>query len=193
MLPLAASGKVAHGASPSPVGYQYRRAPSAKKQWKHTALLLLTFALFCVYYIPCDLLSLVPEALGRITPSLGSSSKANGIQWSALVYVKCSYAEPRIDSALPKRRSTCADDPAFQCGWLTVPMDYANTTYTDPGDVYHLALRKYPATADKKLRKGALVINPGGPGGRCAEALRPLIMPGSPRSRGDFWVTFKWS
>lgn len=45
-------------------------------------------------------------------------------------------------------------------------MDYTGTTYTDAEDVYHIALRKFPATAEKKLRKGALVINPGGPGGR---------------------------
>lgn len=47
-----------------------------------------------------------------------------------------------------------------QCGYLTVPLDYADPT----GKTLHLALLKVPAQ-DPAARVGSLVVNPGGPGG----------------------------
>jgi len=47
-----------------------------------------------------------------------------------------------------------------QCSWLTVPLDYQHPD----GQTIKLALLKVPA-ADKAHRIGALVVNPGGPGG----------------------------
>jgi pimeloyl-ACP methyl ester carboxylesterase len=52
----------------------------------------------------------------------------------------------------------CRDD-AFECGTLTVPVDYRDPT----GETIDLALLKVPA-ADQDARVGSLVINPGGPG-----------------------------
>ena len=51
-----------------------------------------------------------------------------------------------------------AQDPALQCATLKVPLDYDNPT----GDSIDMALVKVPATGD---RTGAVLFNPGGPGG----------------------------
>src|ERR1051326_2971570 len=47
----------------------------------------------------------------------------------------------------------------FQCGSLTVPLDYKHTN----GDTIKIALIRKPAT-DKSQRIGSIVTNPGGPG-----------------------------
>ena len=47
-----------------------------------------------------------------------------------------------------------------ECAQLTVPLDYADPT----GTTIRLAVLKVPA-ADQKSKVGALVVNPGGPGG----------------------------
>jgi pimeloyl-ACP methyl ester carboxylesterase len=54
--------------------------------------------------------------------------------------------------------NACGDD--FQCGRLTVPVNYAKPA----GQTLQLALIRLRAT-DAKDRIGSLVINPGGPGG----------------------------
>ncbi len=51
-----------------------------------------------------------------------------------------------------------ADDPALECATLTVPLDYDNPT----GDTIDMALVRVPASGD---RQGAVLFNPGGPGG----------------------------
>jgi pimeloyl-ACP methyl ester carboxylesterase len=57
---------------------------------------------------------------------------------------------------------TCDDpnavDEALQCATLTVPLDYA----APDGETIELALVRAPATGD---RQGAILFNPGGPGG----------------------------
>jgi pimeloyl-ACP methyl ester carboxylesterase len=58
--------------------------------------------------------------------------------------------------------SDCAD--GFQCGRLTVPVDYNAPT----GSTITLALTRRPAGAGAD-RQGSLVINPGGPGGSGVE------------------------
>lgn len=51
----------------------------------------------------------------------------------------------------------CEGDSDHDCGFLTVPIDYA-----DPqGETFELALLRVPATGS---RVGSLVVNPGGPG-----------------------------
>lgn len=53
----------------------------------------------------------------------------------------------------------CETDEDHDCGFLTVPVDYA-----DPqGETIDLALLRVPATG---ARVGSLVVNPGGPGAR---------------------------
>ena len=53
----------------------------------------------------------------------------------------------------------CADDDAYQCATVEVPLDY-----DDPdGQTIELALKMHPADGDNPL--GNLFINPGGPGG----------------------------
>ena len=51
-----------------------------------------------------------------------------------------------------------AEDPSLECATLTVPLDYDNPS----GDSIDMALIKYPASGD---RTGAVLFNPGGPGG----------------------------
>jgi pimeloyl-ACP methyl ester carboxylesterase len=51
-----------------------------------------------------------------------------------------------------------ATDAALECATITVPLDYADPT----GDTLDLALVRAPATGD---REGAILFNPGGPGG----------------------------
>ncbi len=66
-----------------------------------------------------------------------------------------------------------------QCAWLTVPVDYADPS----GATVRLAVLKAPATGS---RKGALLFNPGGPGGSAvdyvAEAPDQVLDPAVRRS-----------
>lgn len=48
----------------------------------------------------------------------------------------------------------------FECAELTVPLDYANPA----GDTIQIAVKKFPAL-DGEDKLGAIVVNPGGPGG----------------------------
>ncbi|MBV2352760.1 alpha/beta hydrolase [Streptomyces sp. J2-1] len=48
-----------------------------------------------------------------------------------------------------------------QCGWVTVPVDYAKPN----GKKIKLAVDRVTSTGTRKERQGALVYNPGGPGG----------------------------
>ncbi|WUV78302.1 alpha/beta hydrolase [Streptomyces sp. NBC_01476] len=67
-----------------------------------------------------------------------------------------------------KRGVTWAGCPAdwslaapVQCGWVTVPVDY-----TKPfGDTIRLAVDRAVSTGTAQERQGALIYNPGGPGG----------------------------
>lgn len=56
---------------------------------------------------------------------------------------------------------TCAEgvDPEFECATLAVPLDYANPA----GQSIGIALIRLPA--DPSRRDGAVLLNPGGPGG----------------------------
>ena len=56
--------------------------------------------------------------------------------------------------------SDCPDAAGYQCATLSVPLDYA----TPSGKMISLALNRRSAD-DKATRIGALVVNPGGPGG----------------------------
>ena len=49
----------------------------------------------------------------------------------------------------------------IQCGWVTVPLDYAKPN----GKQIKLAVDRIGSTGTKEERQGALVYNPGGPGG----------------------------
>nr|WP_206313816.1 alpha/beta hydrolase [Streptomyces coryli] len=60
---------------------------------------------------------------------------------------------------------TCPEDwgldPKVQCGYVTVPVDYAKPH----GKKIKLAVDRVGSTGTKEQRQGALVYNPGGPGG----------------------------
>lgn len=58
--------------------------------------------------------------------------------------------------------SACPDLTEYECGYLSVPMRWDAPL---PNETVSIALRKLPATAPLDSRKGALLINPGGPGG----------------------------
>lgn len=49
----------------------------------------------------------------------------------------------------------------IQCGWVTVPLDYAEPH----GKQIRLAVDRHVSTGTKAERQGALLYNPGGPGG----------------------------
>ncbi len=51
-------------------------------------------------------------------------------------------------------------DGAFECAKLTVPLDYEDLS----GETIQIALKKFPAQ-DQENKLGAIVVNPGGPGG----------------------------
>ena len=51
-------------------------------------------------------------------------------------------------------------DGAFECSKLTVPLDYANPS----GETIELSVKKF-AALDQENKLGAIVVNPGGPGG----------------------------
>lgn len=55
---------------------------------------------------------------------------------------------------------SCDDDELFDCGAVTVPVDYADPA----GGTTSIALRRLEASVPKE-RIGSLFINPGGPGG----------------------------
>src|SRR5687767_10427965 len=88
----------------------------------------------------------------------------------------------RAQEATPRATPTalawapCGDNaPGWECAVLPVPLDYADPT----GPTIDLALTRLPA-ADPDQRIGALVVNPGGPGGagvRTMHQLGTLIFP----------------
>ncbi|WNI14181.1 alpha/beta hydrolase [Actinacidiphila sp. ITFR-21] len=82
----------------------------------------------------------VPEAVGQLIAA--RDARRRGVDW--------------------------ADCPAgwglaapVRCGWVTVPVDYAEPF----GDTVRLAVDRAPSTGTPAERQGALVYNPGGPGG----------------------------
>ncbi|WP_063780883.1 alpha/beta hydrolase [Nonomuraea sp. SBT364] len=60
----------------------------------------------------------------------------------------------------------CAEDPAAECGTLTVPVDWREPR----GETFELAVARRRAS-DPAARIGSLVINPGGPGGSGVDAV----------------------
>lgn len=62
-----------------------------------------------------------------------------------------------------------AEDPVLECATLAVPLDYD----TPDGDTLDLAVVRVPATGD---RQGAVLFNPGGPGG---SGFEPIAVSGS--------------
>lgn len=68
----------------------------------------------------------------------------------------------------------------FECGTLTVPLDYE-----DPdGATIDLAVTRHPAE-DPDQRIGALLVNPGGPGGSAVDTARSLSRAGELGERFD--------
>ncbi|MEU8143069.1 alpha/beta fold hydrolase [Nonomuraea sp. NPDC048901] len=63
-------------------------------------------------------------------------------------------------STTPISWQPCTEDPAVDCGTLSVPLDWANPG----GEQIQLALARRKAT-NPSARIGSLVVNPGGPGG----------------------------
>jgi pimeloyl-ACP methyl ester carboxylesterase len=82
----------------------------------------------------------VPESVGVVLAA--GEARHEGIQWAA-----------------------CPDGwglaAPVQCGWVTVPVDYRKPY----GDTIKLAVDRAASTGTAGERQGALVYNPGGPGG----------------------------
>ncbi len=102
--------------------------------------------------------SLRPGA--RRAPRLAS---VVAIATGAALIAGCSSSDSERRTPAPTLTwSSCNDpvaaDPALQCATLTVPLDYTKPK----GATIDLALIRHPATS---ARTGALLTNPGGPGG----------------------------
>nr|WP_241265750.1 alpha/beta hydrolase [Streptomyces boncukensis] len=65
-----------------------------------------------------------------------------------------------------------------QCGWVTVPVDYAKPF----GKTIKIAVDRAASTGSKRERQGSLVYNPGGPGGS------GLFFPTRSTSRNPLWT-----
>ncbi|NRQ32007.1 alpha/beta fold hydrolase [Nonomuraea sp. NN258] len=77
----------------------------------------------------------------------------------------------------------CAEDPAVECGTVTVPVDWDN-----PGSgTFELAVARRKAT-DPAARIGSLVINPGGPGGSGVDGVLEQWFPFGPEVTSRFDV-----
>ena len=75
----------------------------------------------------------------------------------------------------------CSDGTPFQCGTVTVPLDYEHPD----GRTITIALKKLPAS-DGNAEHGSLFTNPGGPGGSGIEPMKdPAAMPEELRGAYD--------
>ncbi|MGW0434720.1 hypothetical protein ACWDV4_19565 [Micromonospora sp. NPDC003197] len=97
---------------------------------------------------------------------LGVGAVLGGAPAASAARTEPELAAARTEPGLDERTASrvdwqpCADAPGVQCGSITVPIDW-----TDPGKgSVDIALARRPAT-DPARRIGALLINPGGPGG----------------------------
>ncbi|GJJ11156.1 hypothetical protein Clacol_005387 [Clathrus columnatus] len=95
-------------------------------------------------------------------PSIGkTTSTASSLNKSGLSAHDLSFFEDDIPKVLPTpgiNWTPCGDN--IECGRLTVPLDYHNTS----SGVANLALARYLAT-NKTGYLGSILTNPGGPGG----------------------------
>ncbi len=73
-----------------------------------------------------------------------------------------------------------ACDSGFECGTVTVPLDYDDPDAT----TIKLALLRRPAT-DTAHRIGSLLVNPGGPGGSGIDLAKSLSVPAKVSARFD--------
>ncbi|MCU1455260.1 MAG: proteinase [Acidimicrobiales bacterium] len=73
-----------------------------------------------------------------------------------------------------------ACDSGFQCGTVTVPLDYAKPN----GDKIHIALARRPARLPSQ-RIGSLLMNPGGPGGSGIDMVEQIQLPSAIADRFD--------
>ena len=88
----------------------------------------------------------------------------------ALSCSSSSRSESSSDRAGTIKWGSCRGENApqapFECGFLAVPLDYSNPD----GDKLSIALVRIPAS-DEKQYEGAILLNPGGPGGSGFDSL----------------------
>ncbi|AHI01105.1 alpha/beta hydrolase [Kutzneria albida] len=70
-------------------------------------------------------------------------------------------AEPRPVAADKLFTHACDGHPGYECGTLTVPMDYSRPW----GPKLKIAVTRAKATGTPEQRQGVILFNPGGPGG----------------------------
>ena len=75
---------------------------------------------------------------------------------------------------------SCAD--GLQCAWLTVPLDYADPS----GATIQIRVNKAAARGPVSQRQGAIVINPGGPGGSGLDFTQYTARYVAPKVNADF-------
>lgn len=115
---------------------------------------------------------------------LAGCSGGSGSKNSSADAASQSAAGSAASSASSSDAQTSVDWKAcasgFQCGTVTVPLDYE-----DPGGTtIKLALLRRPAT-DTAQRIGSLLVNPGGPGGSGIDLAKSLSVPAKVSARFD--------
>ncbi len=97
---------------------------------------------------------------GRTTVTTATPSESTAPDGSTPETTGVPTTEPVASGTIQWGKCTdkVADDPVLECATLAVPLDYD----TPDGATLDLALVRVPATGD---RKGAVLFNPGGPGG----------------------------
>ncbi|HEX8867069.1 MAG TPA: alpha/beta hydrolase [Lentzea sp.] len=96
------------------------------------------------------------------------------VTWAGSAQAELALPVSGVDAATPPIAWTpCPDNPAGECGTLSVPLDWAEPR----GPRIDLAIARHQAS-DPARRIGVLVVDPGGPGGSAAEfALSGLFSP----------------
>ncbi|WP_220448770.1 alpha/beta hydrolase [Nonomuraea mesophila] len=92
-------------------------------------------------------------------------------------------ATPAVTPPAAIEWTPCAEDPAAECGTLTLPVDWD----APRGETFELALVRRKAT-DPAARIGSLVVNPGGPGSSGVNAVLNDVYAFSPEITSRFDV-----
>lgn len=135
------------------------RTPSRRSGWPVAAvvvLVLLTLA-SCTAVPSASRVKDPQAAVASASPSTGtppSASPAGRVNGAGMPLAPASYYDQKLTW-----KSCAQAGEAFECATLKVPLDYKS-----PGRSIGLSVLKRPADGESD-KLGALVINPGGPGG----------------------------
>ncbi len=124
-------------------------------------------------------LALVAGALGSTGPAEAAATAGAAVRAESSASVPAAYTPRPIDWG--RCRDTFLGVFGLQCGWLTVPLDYADPT----GETIELAVSRLVHTSSPSQYRGVMLTNPGGPGG--SGTWMPLLGTSVPRGAGELW------